>query len=88
MSAALGLFGEGVATAASLRPVPVAVPLSLLDAAAERIALDSGRNVAQVRLELLHPPAADDGEQGVFRCLCGRSLGRKAHRKPCAGCGR
>jgi len=62
------LFGDAFpGRAPALRPVPPPFQGSLLDAAAERLAIASDRNVAQVRLELLHGVPEDDGP-AMWRC--------------------
>ena len=72
------LFGSDFpGRAPALRPVSPPFQGSLLDAAAERLAIDSGRNVAQVRLELLHGVPDDDGP-AVWRCRCGGTIGPRA----------
>jgi hypothetical protein len=59
--------------------------LDLFDAAAERIAMRSGRPKSQERTELLHPEKAPDFE-ARYACLCGADL--PDLRKACPACGR
>ena len=73
------LFGnEGRAPLASVRPVPAPVALDLFTAAAEHIALRTGRAKSQERAELVAGPgyrclrdhALTKGRDGRLTCPC------------------
>jgi hypothetical protein len=63
-------------------PATKPVALSLLDFAAERAALASGRPVSQERVEIAN---GDDGPVGYF-CICSGFIGANA-RGVCDRCG-
>jgi hypothetical protein len=47
--------------------------VDLFDAAAERVAMTSGRSKSQERAELLHPDKAEDWG-ALWACVCGADL--------------
>jgi rubrerythrin len=63
----------------------VSARVDLFDAAAERLAVRSGRPKSQERTELLHPEKAPDFG-ALWACLCGADL--PDPKKPCPACGR